>query len=139
MDVNPCLADGYNAPGTPQFAVEAGTTWSSLYRDYFGPGGTASCSGGSNCHGSEAGAGFMSSGFLCPHGDAAAACWAGMTHDGDGGPNIVGDVSFNDGGLGTILCQNYCLGQMPNGCTYYFTPNDMARIAAWVSGGAKDD
>ncbi len=139
-DSNPCVPDGLNSPDVRVYPLDAGPTWSALYHDFFGPTGLAGCAGMvGSCHGSTAAHGYTVSGFLCPTGeDASAACWAGMTSKGDGGANIL-TPPFNDGGLGTILCQNICVGIMPDGCTYYFTPDDMQRIQDWVRSGAPDN
>ncbi len=138
-DVNPCQPD---VSAEKVFPANSGATWSALYADFFGPKGQASCGGGGteggDCHGSVTQHGYMASNFLCPlEGDASAECWKGMTSKGDGGANLV-DVQF-DAGLGGLLCQNYCVGIMPLNCTYYFSPDDMSRIHAWVKAGGKDD
>jgi hypothetical protein len=142
-DVNPCIPDVLNPGDVQVYSPDAAATWTALYDDYFGPSATlSSCgggAGGTGCHGSTASQGYSVSHFLCPMtGDAKTACWKGMTSSGDGGANLI-ERPFNDGGLGTILCQNYCLGIMPLDCNYYFTPADMQRIQNWVSAGAKND
>jgi hypothetical protein len=123
------------------YTIEAGTTWSSLYRDYFGTSGVASCSGtGSDCHGNTNGAGYASSGYLCPPHDAGA-CYEGFTTQSPTGPMLIaGDAGFAASGVSDVLCQ--CDGNggfMPYGCCYYFQAADMQRIADWVNAGATND
>ena len=124
----------------PVFTLDAGTTWRSLYRDYFGPAGVASCAGpaASDCHGSTSQMGYQMSYFLCPFGDASSACYAGFTSGA--APLVEPDASFSDDTLSYDLCQlTPSEGTMPFGCTYYFTPVDMERIGDWVNAGAKDN
>src|SRR5580700_7404147 len=65
---------------------EAGTaavTWTSLYAEYFGPAGVASCAGSGTCHGSAEEAGYMASMYLCPPGDKDG-CYMGITSSAAG-------------------------------------------------------
>ena len=79
------------------FTLEAGSTWQSLYRDYFGNLATAGCAGDGNCHGGTDQFGFQASGFLCPAGDASATCYRGLTSPIDGGVVfILPDASFRN-------------------------------------------
>jgi hypothetical protein len=55
-----------------------GTTWTSLYADFFGPGGKASCSSQTTCHGDPSQSGTQISGFLC--GTTKDSCWHGLTN-----------------------------------------------------------
>ncbi len=129
------------------FTLEAGSTWQSLYRDYFGNLATAGCAGDGNCHGGTDQFGFQASGFLCPAGDASATCYRGLTSPIDGGVVfILPDASFRNDFLSQILCTTDGGGAMPegwsaqqclfDGCNYEFTPTDMQRIANWVSASA---
>jgi hypothetical protein len=132
-------ASGDAAP-FPVFSLDAGTTWSSLYRDYFGPSGVASCAGNGACHGGTSQPGYQTSGFLCPAGDASQGCYASMTSVGDGGADLVEPgVSFASDELSQVLCQSDGTGIMPLYCTYYFTTVDIERIGDWVNAGAKDN
>ena len=125
----------------PVFTIEAGTTWSSLYRDYFGPAGQASCAGDGNCHGSVSEPGYARSHFLCPTDGGLTQCYAGMTSLGDGGANLVLPAGgFSADELNMILCQDDGnVGVMPLECSYIFTPIDIERIADWVNAGAQDN
>jgi len=130
---------GIDAP----IVVEAGLqTWSSLYRDYFGPGGHASCAGDGMCHGGPMQPGYANSGFLCPKGDASTACWTGITsQDADGGAGLITpDAGFAADYLDQVLCQDDGLeGEMPKFCSYSFSAYDLARIGDWVNAGALDN
>jgi len=133
-------ADAADAAPVPVFTLDAGTTWTALYRDYFGPTGVASCAGDGACHGDTSQPGYLVSRYLCPTGNEPAKCYAGMTSTGDGGANlIVPDASFSDDLISQILCQDDGTGIMPLYCSYYFTTVDMQRIADWVAAGAKDN
>jgi hypothetical protein len=137
--------DGQCAPSEcdviePSFAIDAGSTWSALYRDYFGSSGVASCAGSTgNCHGQPDAAGVAMSQYLCPPHDAAA-CYAGFTLQGSSGPSLIdGDAGFDAGPLPDLLCTCGGIGNQPLGCCYVFQPVDMDRIANWVNAGAKGD
>jgi hypothetical protein len=122
------------------FTLDAGTTWTSLYRDYFGPSGVASCAGDGACHGGTTQQGYEYSGFLCPPGDTSAACWGGITSRGDGGAYLIlPDASFATDKLSQVLCQTTGVGSMPLFCSYDFTPVDIQRVAGWVNAGALDN
>jgi len=132
--------DGGDAAPVPVFTLDAGATWSALYRDYFGPTGVASCAGDGNCHGGTSQRGYQVSQYLCPPSGGKAGCFAGITSQGDGGANLIlPDASFSDDLLSQILCQGQGVGMMPLGCTYTFTPVDMTRIGDWVAAGAQDN
>jgi hypothetical protein len=131
--------DARDAARPPVFTLDAGTTWSSLYRDYFGPAGVASCAGAAagDCHGSTTQLGYEGSDFLCPTGDASAACYAGFK---SAGANLLDpDASFADDPVSDVLCQAGAVGTMPLGCPYVFTPVDIERISDWVNAGAPDN
>ena len=129
----------------PAFTLEAGVTWNSLYRDYFGTSGRATCSKQGYCHGSTSENGYMSSGYLCPGGDASAECYMGITSAG--AALITPDASLAHDFLSIELCQTDASvgGSMPTGgslanqCAYIFTPTDLQRIADWIAAGAQDN
>jgi hypothetical protein len=136
---------GYQYDG-PVFTVEAGVTWSSLYRDYFGPTGVASCEAQGFCHGTTAGTGYSVSGFLCPKGDGGVtACWQSITATDAAAADLVPpDAGFDGDNLSLVLCaQSNPEGSMPTDgeetCHYYFTATDLQRISAWVAAGALDN
>ncbi len=141
-----------------------GTTWTSLYQDYFGPSGSAGCAASAQCHQSASGIGAQTSGFVC--GASKDECWQGMTQG----------IGLDAGGLFCpIVCLGTCaqtsqacptdptqqqlwsglhksggggLNNMPCGnpticsasaSTYTFTSDDLARIQAWIQAGAPND
>jgi hypothetical protein len=134
----------------PIFTIEAGITWHSLYRDYFGPTGVATCAGtgisAGACHGEKTGNGYTSSCtltgcFLCPDGDASTACWQSITSVGDGGANVIlPGQSFNTDYLSQVLCSiDASTGSMPYNGNYCFTGTDFERIGDWVNAGAQNN
>ncbi len=138
------------AADVPVFTLEAGITWQSLYRDYFGPTGVASCAGTGTwagvCHGETTANGYLSSCtltgcFLCPDGNASTACWQSMTSVGDGGANLIlPDGSFDADYLSQVLCSlDASTGSMPYNGNYWFTGVDFERISDWVNAGAQNN
>ncbi len=131
--------DARDAAPPPVFTLEAGTTWTSLYRDYFGPAGVATCVGAAagDCHASPSDLGYQMSYFLCPAGDAGAACYTSFTSPY---ANLLDpDASFVEDPVSDVLCQPGPIGTMPLNCTYVFTSVDIERIADWVNAGAPDN
>jgi hypothetical protein len=122
------------------------TTWSALYRDYFG--GGAACAGTGACHGAATQPGALASGgYVCPRGDATA-CFDGITnpkaHDLDPSAVLVNVGNPEGSGLYQILRKvngTMSLGQnqMPQKPECYFSERDMARILTWMRNGAKND
>lgn len=146
--------------------INCDPTWTSLYANYFGPLGQASCSPStqSTCHGDPSQSGAQTSGFVC--GSSKDACWQGMT----------AGVALDAGGL---FCPIVCLGTCPQNsqacptdptqqtlwtsihgtggtglhnmpcgdptichaanATYTFTDTDLACISQWVQQGAQND
>jgi hypothetical protein len=138
----------------PVFTLDAGTTWSSLYRDYFGPSGVASCAGTGlykgQCHGETTGTGYenscsiMKHCFYCPDGDASTACWASLVSTGDGGANVITPGgTFSADYLSGVLCSSTSPPEgvyaMPYSGAYCFGAVDLERIADWVNAGAKNN
>jgi hypothetical protein len=116
-----------------------GDTWASLYGDYFGPTGKASCAGTGVCHGDTSQAGYQGSGYVCP--PTAAQCYAGITAAAAGlvtpGPPVSDPTTT---GLYGVLRKCAGGGSMPKEpATVFFTAGDMARIDAWIAAGAPDD
>jgi hypothetical protein len=140
-DAAPDASAGADAPTVtpvPVFTLDAGVTWTALYRDYFGPIGVASCAGNGNCHGSTSELGYMVSSYLCP--PTKAACYAGITSMGDGGADLIApDASFGSDYLSQVLCQTSGVGQMPLYCSYTFTAVDIQRIQDWIAAGRQDN
>jgi hypothetical protein len=131
----------------------AGSTWTDLYADYFGPCGRAGCSGQSECHLDASSAGVPLSGFVC--GATQQSCWEGVAL---GIPPDAGGVFppiVTGGELLSALHKSQPTGQdlddMPCGeaaisaacppasSPYAFTPSDLARISSWIQQGAQDN
>ena len=133
-------------------------TFTSLYANFFGPVGQASCSPSSqsSCHGDTSQTGAMISGFVC--GSTQEECWQGMTQGipADAGgtlPPILppdgGDptqsylwVSIHktsgSGGLNNMPCGN------PPGCaatsaSFTFMPADLSCLQQWAQAGAPNN
>jgi hypothetical protein len=133
--------------GPPDPCADGGTssTWTDLYTCYFGPTGKASCSAQGTCHGDSSQSGALTSGFVC--GTSKDACWQGMTQDtycANAEPPcpIVppgGSTTFKTTGLYKNLAKVSGGGNMPQNGSYLFTDADLARIAQWISDGAKND
>jgi hypothetical protein len=133
-------------PPQPVFSADAGSTWTALYRDYFGneaASNTAGCANGSICHGSMTESGFQTSNFYCPK-ENAKACYVSFTSQ-DAGPYLVSpDAGWENDDLSMILCQVDDAGAplggvMPYLCVYNFTPSDVTRIKAWIAAGYPDN
>jgi hypothetical protein len=141
------------------------STFTSLYGDFFGPCGRASCSGQASCHGAASQSGSQISGFVC--GTTKDECWQGMTQGiavAAGGffcPIVcVGTCPQNPtqtcptdptqqllwtsihkaqaSGLNHMPCGDPTLCQAAK-ATYTFTADDLARIQAWIQAGAQND
>jgi len=139
---------GMDAPAQPVFTLDAGSTWTDLYRDYFGNDTqvhTAGCANGSFCHASTSDDGYAASGYLCPKGDKEA-CYKSLTMQEPDGPGLVmPDAGYASDLLGAVLCMVNDAGQpagdgvMPYNCVYNFTPVDAERLKAWVQAGYPDN
>jgi hypothetical protein len=128
----------------PVFMLDAGSTWTALYRDYFGNPKSAACAGtGNGCHGNIEGAGYGQSGYLCPI-DDKDGCYKGITLSFDAGgfgliapgpgaayanSELSNELRLSDGGG----------GGMPQSPPYAFTPVDIDRISAWIEAGAPNN
>jgi len=140
------------APPPPTADAGPATTWTELYKDYFGPMGTASCAGSVGaCHGEMAGAGYQGSLYLCPPGDQTG-CYMGITSQGVVPMPLLDPRSstpFDMTGLFLRLrktqganSQNppdpmpHQVGSAP---PYTFTVADVAKISSWVAAGTKND
>jgi hypothetical protein len=145
--------------GGQSLSSDTGSTWTDLYADYFGPGGSGSCSGQSYCHDTAAATGAMTSGFVC--GPTQESCWEGMVFGipADAGGGIFPPLASSEGAqLFSALHKTTSSGQdldnMPCGAApqgaepplclstnaaYAFTPADLARITSWIQQGAQDN
>jgi hypothetical protein len=111
-----------------------GDRWQDLYHCYFGPTGVANCSLNSTCHGTGAGAAAI---WTC--GATSAQCYAGMVSGmlvPDGGAHdatmtlLYFSLRKADGSGGSMP-------QIPEDVT--FDTQDLARIDAWIMGGAPNN
>lgn len=120
----------------------SGSTFTDLYRDFFGPTGKATCAGDGLCHGTSAAAGAKGSGgFVCAA--DATACWTSMT---SGRSALVTTADAADPTKSTLYLtlrhrrvDGSLAGSMPKRPLYVFSTASMQRIAAWIQAGAKND
>jgi hypothetical protein len=121
-----------------------GTTWTSLYADFFGPSGSATCSGGA-CHDATGNGAVF---WVC--GADATSCWQGMITGGAYGSLVPsgGAMDPTTTELYTVLCKadtslckaaahTPCL--MPQGCSHSFATTELGRIEAWIKAGAQNN
>jgi hypothetical protein len=114
-----------------------GSSFTDLYRDFFGPTGLASCSAHSICHVPNGLGAVRSNGYVCfPD---QPTCWATMTNTivPAGGTNMPETTT-----LYKALRKappTPVSGPMPFQSTFAFCPNDLARIKAWIVAGAAND
>ena len=119
----------------------AGTTWTDLYRDLFGPTGQASCAGNATCHGAADQAGAHGSfGYVCATRDG---CRESMLSLATG---LVQAQDFDapaESGLVAALrrrsARGTVVGTMPRTAPYVFSHDSIARIETWISHGAPAD
>ncbi|AKU95388.1 hypothetical protein AKJ09_02052 [Labilithrix luteola] len=136
-------ASDIDAASWPEEQVDAGsgTTWTDLYRDFFGPTGAASCSSSGTCHGDPAAAGTTkSAGYLCADKDG---CRQSMLSDTTALIQTR-DFSAPEGStLVRILWQRKTngtlTGSMPKTPRYVFSRASLERIQTWIGNGAPND
>jgi hypothetical protein len=145
LAVDPCAAS---------LASGSGHRWQDLYTCYFGPSGKASCASQGVCHGAPDQAGAQLSGFVC--GPSRDACWQGITpiasllpHSTDGTQTVLYGSLRKQDGTGLMPCTPISRSLPDGGTTttcgtssagnYVFTPDDLARIVAWIQEGAQDN
>jgi hypothetical protein len=130
---------GTTGPGPCDDAGDRGdgSTFSDLYRDFFGPTGLASCGARSICHVPGGTGAQTSGGYVCA--PDQATCWATMTRSivPDGGTSAA---------EGTTLYMALRKapptpgsGPMPRNSAFAFCPNDLERIKTWIASGATND
>ncbi len=132
-----------DTPGVVASQADAGggTTWTDLYRDFFGPTAPASCAGsGGACHGAPGQSGARVSGYVCATRDG---CRASMLSADTG---LVQESDFaapEESTLVTVLRRRSATGElegtMPKGSSYELSHDAIARIEAWIRSGAPDD
>jgi hypothetical protein len=114
----------------------SGSTYTDLYRDFFGPTGLASCTARSICHVPN-GTGALTSGFTCA--PDRNACFSSMT------TVLVppgSSASPEHAELYRILRKappTPGSGPMPRNSAFAFCPDDLARIEAWIAAGTPND
>lgn len=138
MQVGTDLSDG----GSDKRAEEgAGSTWSDVYRDLFGPTAPASCAGAGMCHGSAEESGASAShGYVCATKDGCRASIlsseTGLVQPGDA-------VSPERSTLVQVLrrrsTNGSIVGSMPKRSSFVFSDAAMNRITTWIRNGAPDD
>lgn len=133
-------SSGNSASCTDGTPVGTETTWTGLYRDYFGPHGTASCSAApGQCHAAAGDQGALPSGYVC--GDSQASCFEGMTASGSIVP-AGGTADATSTRLYGALrkAPPNAGGTMPRSPSCVaFSTDDLKRISSWISAGAKND
>ena len=149
------LRPGYdpNSVPTPPPQVQArdsgaGTTWTDLYRDFFGPTGVASCNRTGSCHGTPDKGGSLISNFVCPESNECYRTMRMGKHP-TRGVALVDDtaIAMPDTAFvfsvvrvqapdGRIL-NNLDMPQQPR--DFAFTASELERIKAWIRSGAKND
>jgi hypothetical protein len=121
-----------------------GTTWSSLYKDYFGPTGKGSCSGATgdenNCHLAPTAAGALASnGYTC--GATKDTCFTSFKDVLL--PPMFGKAHYFEAVLRQEtpqMCPPACLSPMPlRPPSAVFVACDLDRIRKWADNGAKND
>jgi hypothetical protein len=144
------IAEDAGAEGTPEdagamdsggtdYCAEAGsrgagTAFSDLYRDFFGPSGQASCSARSICH-VPGGTGMQTSGgYVCSPDEPS--CWASMTSTivPDGGSTTPEETMLYRALRKAPPTPGS--GPMPRNSTFAFCPDDLTRLRSWIVAGA---
>jgi hypothetical protein len=120
------------------------STWTSLYRDYFGLSGVASCAGAptaaGGCHASRADTGSLASGFNC--GMTQESCYAGITAPQSivpAGGSATPETTLLYRSLRSTLPPQPGISPQPQSSTFAFSSADLQRIAEWIQRGAMDD
>jgi hypothetical protein len=116
------------------------TSWTGLYRDIFGPNGTASCAGNGTCHGSKEQLGARSSGG-CVCADQEG-CRASLLDPSTGLVKPDDKRAPETSGLYAVLRRvegGRAVGIMPKEPPYTFTEAELTRIKTWIANGALND
>jgi len=114
----------------------AGSTWSDLYQNYFGPQGKANCAGTGVCHGSASQAGSMASGYVC--GPDKAGCYMGITSST--ADLVPSGRSFSQTLLYVTLRKSDGSGTMPKQpADIVFSDSDLACLGDWYNGGTPNN
>jgi hypothetical protein len=103
-------------------------TWTQLYTEIFGPGGTSDCTGG-GCHTNSKG------GFKC--GTTKASCYTGIVNTPYVNPGANAGASAITVANQSPLCGSLN-GNMPQGGTCV-TSAQVAEIQSWLDAGAQNN
>lgn len=119
----------------------SGTTWTDLYRDFFGPNGAGSCVGNGTCHGDPSKPGSSASKFVCEDKDA---CRASMVSEESGLVILPRDAAdpHNSGLVQELRRKNAdgtVSGLMPKRPNCAFDTDAIARIETWIKNNAPND
>jgi hypothetical protein len=119
----------------------AGTTWTDLYRDLFGPTAPASCAGTGMCHGTADESGARgSNGYVCT---SREGCRESMLSLETG---IVQPSDSKAPEKSTLIAMlrrrsasGGIVGTMPKRSEYVFSRDSIARVETWIRNGAPND
>jgi hypothetical protein len=119
---------------------EGGTTWSALYRDFFGPAATSSCAGNATCHDSASAPGATGShGYVCAD---QKGCRSSMLSEDAALVQPSDATAPEKSTLIQVLrrqTSDGVVGSMPKRSSFTFTSEQIARIETWIRNGAPDD
>jgi hypothetical protein len=119
---------------TPVDPSVSPTSFTALYRDFFGPGAPASCAG-SSCHArGGGGTGAFTCGFDRAECATSAASIATNTVDKKATADFRASRLYAN-----LRKASGESDRMPLGSTFVFDEAALARIDAWVKNGAKND
>lgn len=130
----------------PVGAPSGPSTWTSLYADFFGPTGKASCAGDGFCHGGPTQEGAKSAFYVCDSKDGCFASMRSKTGVNERDSNLVKDGDVADPKKAALfgvirLTREDCTqsGFMPKRSPFRFSREDVLRIQAWIAAGANND
>ena len=134
----------------PDLTAAGDTTWRGIYRDYFGCRSKSSCAGSGACHDTATSPGTRQSNFICASVDECYKTLTTSKSPDKRFPNALvepKDVASPEAAYlfsvitfrtrdGTLV-PNRGMPQLPRDFAY--TPDDIARMQAWIRNGAKND
>ena len=132
--------------GAPPRDSGAGTTFTDIYRDLFGPTGVASCTGVGKCHGGATHDGALGStrqgagGYVCAA--SKSECRSTLLSSG---LITAGETDFTKSYVHGVLRKKTAGGTETEGtmpkspADFVFTKEELDRIAAWVAAGTPDN
>lgn len=122
------------AASGPPLSTNTARTFTSLYDDYVGPKGKASCSSeGGACHGGPSEPGAQASGFVCTD---KATCFTTLTQAS--GLVKAGTAPAQTGFV--AILRKPTGGRMPKRPdSIVFQTSDLRRITDWIAAGAPND